>query len=208
MGCVMQDKLFRKAALEKLSSPEELDQLMQVTTPKGWLALVALICVLVATVVIGIFSVIPVRVEGQYCILVNDPAAEYTQAIIYIPPAKDNAIQVGDEAQITPSTVRKADSGFIVGRTVSVGEFPVSASEMQAVLGNETLVNQLLQDGPLVQMVVELLPAEVTADNPTGYQWSSGNIPSIEIRSKLPCLASIQIDEKAPIDLILRDFNA
>ena len=203
----MQDKLFRKAALEKLSSPEELDQLMQVTTPKGWLALVALICFLVAAVVIGIFSVIPVRIEGQYCILVNDPAADYTQAIIYTTPNGDNAIQVGDEAQITPSTIRKADNGFIVGRTVTVGEFPVNASEMQAVLGNETLVGQLLESGPLIQIVVELLPAEITPENPTGYLWSSGRIPNISIQSKAQCSASIQIDEKTPLELILRDFN-
>ena len=31
--------LFRPRALERLSSPERLDALMQVTSPKGWLAL-------------------------------------------------------------------------------------------------------------------------------------------------------------------------
>ncbi|MFL6291034.1 MAG: NHLP bacteriocin system secretion protein, partial [Thermoanaerobaculia bacterium] len=31
--------IFRKVALERLSSPEQLDQLMQVTSPRGWLAL-------------------------------------------------------------------------------------------------------------------------------------------------------------------------
>ncbi len=34
--------IFRKVALERLSSPEQLDQLLQVTDPKGWLALGAL----------------------------------------------------------------------------------------------------------------------------------------------------------------------
>ena len=34
--------IFRKVALERLSSPEQLDQLMQVTSPKGWLALAGL----------------------------------------------------------------------------------------------------------------------------------------------------------------------
>ena len=34
-----QNPLFRKAALDKLASPERLDVLMQVTSPKGWLAL-------------------------------------------------------------------------------------------------------------------------------------------------------------------------
>ena len=41
-----QDRIFRQAALDRLSSPEQLDQLMQVTTPKSWMALVAFIVLL------------------------------------------------------------------------------------------------------------------------------------------------------------------
>ncbi len=37
---------FRKAALEKLSTPEKLDQLIKVTSPKGWIALVTITIVL------------------------------------------------------------------------------------------------------------------------------------------------------------------
>ena len=33
---------FRKAALEKLSTPEKLDQLIKVTSPKGWIALLTI----------------------------------------------------------------------------------------------------------------------------------------------------------------------
>ena len=37
----MAGQIFRKTALEKLSSPEQLDELMKITTPKGWVALIA-----------------------------------------------------------------------------------------------------------------------------------------------------------------------
>ncbi|WP_298511853.1 NHLP bacteriocin system secretion protein [uncultured Kordia sp.] len=37
---------FRKAALEKLSTPEKLDQLIKVTSPKGWIALLTITLVL------------------------------------------------------------------------------------------------------------------------------------------------------------------
>lgn len=37
---------FRKSALEKLSTPEKLDQLIKVTSPKGWIALVTIIIAL------------------------------------------------------------------------------------------------------------------------------------------------------------------
>ena len=60
----MQSKLFRKAALERLSSPEQLDQLMQITNSKGWVALIALAAILVAALLWAIFGRIPTSVSS------------------------------------------------------------------------------------------------------------------------------------------------
>lgn len=60
-----QESLFRKAALDRLSSPEELDQLMQVTNPRAWLALFALGLVLFAGILWSIFGEIPTRISGK-----------------------------------------------------------------------------------------------------------------------------------------------
>ena len=38
--------IFRKSSLERLSSPEEIDQLMQVTSSRSWLALIAIVLLL------------------------------------------------------------------------------------------------------------------------------------------------------------------
>jgi HlyD family secretion protein len=57
--------IFRQAALDRLSSPEQLDQMMQVTTPKSWLALTAC-CILVLTALAwGIWGSIPSKVRGH-----------------------------------------------------------------------------------------------------------------------------------------------
>jgi len=47
--------LFRKAALDKVSSPEQLDLMMRVTSPVGWLALLTVAIMLVA---VGVWSVV------------------------------------------------------------------------------------------------------------------------------------------------------
>jgi len=61
----MRRSIFRQVALERLSSPEQLDQLMQITQPRGWLALLALIG-LIATVVAWSFNdTIPTQVLGR-----------------------------------------------------------------------------------------------------------------------------------------------
>lgn len=57
-------KIFRKVALDRMSSPEHLDQLLRVTTPKTWLALLALIVFLGAAVAWGYFGELTIRVSG------------------------------------------------------------------------------------------------------------------------------------------------
>ena len=58
-------RLFRKAAEERLSSPEQLDQLMRITSPVGWVAILALGVLLVCAVLWGIYGSIPTKVEGS-----------------------------------------------------------------------------------------------------------------------------------------------
>jgi HlyD family secretion protein len=57
--------LFRKESLERLSSPERLDQLMQVVSPKSWLPLTALGSLAVAALTWSIHGRIPITVEGR-----------------------------------------------------------------------------------------------------------------------------------------------
>ena len=61
--------IFRKVALERLSSPEQLDQLLQVTDPKGWLALGALGTILVSALAWGIWGAIPTESTGEGILL-------------------------------------------------------------------------------------------------------------------------------------------
>lgn len=64
-------RLFRESALERLSSPEQLDQQLQVTSPKGWIALLALWGVLAAVILWSIIGTVPTREEGRGIIVVG-----------------------------------------------------------------------------------------------------------------------------------------
>lgn len=61
----MQESIFRKVSLDRLASPEQLDQVMQATTPGGWLALIALGLLLVASVGWGFAGYVPEKLPGQ-----------------------------------------------------------------------------------------------------------------------------------------------
>lgn len=57
--------LFRKQSLERLASPERLDQLMQVVNPRSWLPLAALGSVVGVAIIWSIYGRIPITVEGR-----------------------------------------------------------------------------------------------------------------------------------------------
>ncbi len=58
-------KIFRQKSLDKISSPERLDELMQVTSPRLWIALLTLGILLAFTLVWGVFGRIPQKVHGR-----------------------------------------------------------------------------------------------------------------------------------------------
>ncbi len=61
--------IFRQAALDRLSSPEQLDRLMQVTLPTGWIALVGVWLAVGVTILWSIFGSIPTTVSGSGIIM-------------------------------------------------------------------------------------------------------------------------------------------
>jgi len=72
--------IFRKVAMERLSSPEQLDQLMQVADPRGWLALGALGALLLMALTWGIFGSIPTEAQGEGILLRSGGVASVVAA--------------------------------------------------------------------------------------------------------------------------------
>lgn len=61
----MPRQIFRQEALNRLSSPEQLDQLMRVTSSRSWIALAAVGLLLFVALLWGIFGTIPTTVPAQ-----------------------------------------------------------------------------------------------------------------------------------------------
>ncbi|MBI5368038.1 MAG: NHLP bacteriocin system secretion protein [Planctomycetes bacterium] len=64
--------MFRKVALDRLSSPEGLETMMQVVNPKGWLALLALLATVAASVAWGYLDRIHTTAQGSGIFVARD----------------------------------------------------------------------------------------------------------------------------------------
>lgn len=63
------NQIYRKVSLERLSSPEQLDTLMTVTSPRGWITLTALGLIIAAAIGWGIFGSLPTKINAQGILL-------------------------------------------------------------------------------------------------------------------------------------------
>ena len=61
----MERSIFRAVALERLSSPDELDQLLHVADARAWIALVAIFALMVVALIWGYAGSLPSTVSGQ-----------------------------------------------------------------------------------------------------------------------------------------------
>ena len=65
----MSQDIFRKKALDKISSPERLDTLIKATSPVNWLLLLAFAIILAVGILWGIFGRIPTKIKGTGILL-------------------------------------------------------------------------------------------------------------------------------------------
>ena len=57
------NSIFRKESIDKVSSPEKLDDYIKVTTPNVWLTLIAVMLLLIGAIIWGIFGEVTIHHE-------------------------------------------------------------------------------------------------------------------------------------------------
>lgn len=113
----MQSKLFNKSSMERISSPEKLNDYIQVANPSIWLILGAAIVLLVAVLIWGIFG----SVSTSYTV---KGIASDGQIICYINTDSGIQIRPGMQTAITGDM-----QGTVTGEVVSVSSTPLSYLE-------------------------------------------------------------------------------
>ncbi len=204
---MLKKKIFREKAFEKLSSPEELDKLMEITTSKGWIALAALIIIILIIIYWGITGSIPVKVAGKGILFSKNVLQKTASAGLdnlevtaFIDAADSKKIKEGMNANIILSYVRKEEYGFIIGKVSFVSDFPANADDLKKKLNNEFLINKLTQNIIPVEMRIELSTDTSTV---SGYKWSSISGYNDKIHSGTLCDVQIIIENRKPVKFII-----
>lgn len=133
-------------------------------------------------------------------ILSLEVVSEELVAALFVPASAGKRVRPGMEVRISPSTVKREEFGSMIGRVTHAAAFPATARGMNRLLGNEALVNKLMEGGPLIQIDVAL---ELDRSTPTGYRWSSSRGPDLEISSGTLASGDVVVQEDRPISLVI-----
>lgn len=128
-------QLYRKSAVERISTPEQLDKALTVTSPMSWIALAAVTVVLLAAVIWSVTATIPVTV---------------TAAGIVVSPVSTNAVYCPETGTVltvfvSPNTEVSIGDPVASYRTVSGDVKTVCSDQVGTV--SEILVNRRDADG-------------------------------------------------------------
>ncbi|HEX4498011.1 MAG TPA: NHLP bacteriocin system secretion protein [Thermoanaerobaculia bacterium] len=133
-------------------------------------------------------------------ILSVEVLSENLQAVLFVPASTGKQVQRGMAVQLSPSTVKREEYGSLLGKVTWVAEFPSTSRGMIRLLGNEALVTKLMEQGPPIQVNVDLARDPAT---PTGYRWSSSRGPNLRISSGTLATGDIVIKRDLPVYLII-----
>ncbi len=123
-----------------------------------------------------------------------------TEAILYVQAGEGKKIKPGMPIRVSPSIVRPEEFGYILGTVKTVSLYPISKENMLMDLGNEVMVNRLMQSGEMIALIASL---ETDPSTPSGFRWSSSNGPNVSIEGGTLCHASIVLERQRPITLLI-----
>ncbi len=181
----MNRQVFRKEAIERLSSPEQLDLLMPVTSGRGWIALMGVGLLLLMGILWGVFGSVETTVEGTGLLMRYDGfqwvSAPQAGQVTDVVAAADGAVSEGDRLLslsytdadgsprsadvLSPGSGRVLTVNVMEGSTVKAGEPLLSIESPEAPLQAAVYVSAA--DGFKVQpdMAVKLTPITLISES-------------------------------------------
>lgn len=195
-----ENSIFRRESLERLSSPEQLDQLMQVVNAKSWIPLATLGSLVALAVIWSIFGRIPVTAIGKG-VLVHPDAANANQlvSLTVFDAADAEKIQPGMQVRIVPDTA-DAQQGSLLGKVTSV-----SGSEVTTV---QAARDALDADQPQAGTLEVLADLERDPNSANGYKWSAPDGATRNLAAGTTTTTRITLGQKAPIAFVFPFLEA
>ena len=142
-----------------------------------------------------------VQVGTPLCNIVRQTkATENTGVVMYVPITEGKSIEVGMEVNVSPSTVKREEHGYIIGRVLRVSEYAVTQQSVMSTLRNEQLASAFIGNNAVLEVQIELLRDGSTQ---SGYKWSTPKGAPANIDPGTVCMGEVLVSSQRPIDMVV-----
>ena len=183
--------LFRKSSLERVSSPDQLNEYIKVTNPNLIVMLIGIFTILAAGVIWIFSGVIPKTVAISGIVATDNSGQEAVYC--FIPLGTSKRLSEGMEAQISPNYADSEQYGYIKGTVKSIGKKIVTSEYLSSNFEDPGLFAPLLASASAENLVEVVLSMD---------KWSSDQGEKVDVRNGSLCEASIVVGGTKPYELI------
>ncbi len=139
-------------------------------------------------------------VSPEAPILTIQPDAGILEVMVCVPSHYAKNVAPGMVAEVSPSSVKREEFGFIRGIVTYVADYPATSAALMRSLQNEQLVKSLTASGPVTEIKIQL---DADRGAPSGLRWSSSRGPALPPSSGTLCSVQIVTRQQRPIELLL-----
>ena len=108
--------------------------------------------------------------RGCRCLSIQ-PDVDQLEVLVYVPSVMVKQVRTAMEAQVSPSTVRREEYGYLRAQVTSIADYPATPAALMRNFQNESLVTALTGSGPVTEVHVQLI-----ADNRPRGAATSGRL--------------------------------
>ncbi len=190
--------LFRKSTLERVSSPEQLNEYIKVTNPSLIVMLLGIFTILAAGMVWVFCGGIPNAVDLSGVVATNIMGEQ--SVYCYVPISTSKKIKQGMAAQISPDYASREEYGYINGIVESVGTSIVTSDTLASNFYDPQIVlptvSAAMQTGNVVEIKVKM------------GDWSTEKGKSLDVTDGTECVMDVVVGETRPIEFVTNTRTA
>jgi HlyD family secretion protein len=139
-------------------------------------------------------------IQTGMTILNVEPLEPGLKVFMSVSAMKGKKIQPGMTAEITPTTVKREEYGYIFGTVIDISEFPITADSLMRLFNNRSFVEDAIRLGPLTSVNIE--PVKDTTTR-SGFKWSSQKGARVLVTVGTLCSGEVVVKLQSPISLVI-----
>lgn len=141
------------------------------------------------------------QMRDRQPLLTIESKGDGLEALVFIRSTRNGTrVQPGMSVRVAPSNARREEFGTLVGKVVSVSDFPVSVDAVRALISNDDLARSFMSNGPPYKVLVRLQRDPATS---SGYTWTSSRGAGITLDSGITLEADITVELRRPIEMVI-----